>query len=399
MKLLRLLLPLLLGWIVGVAPSGAILLMGTSDPASDTAPPPGPLQGSGWQFEGEWNDVLGTAIGAQCFVTAEHVGGNVGDTFVLGGRSYVTDAVTRDANSDLAVWHVTKALPSWATLYRSGDEVGRTLVVFGRGTERGPLLSLQGQAKGWAWGPGDGVKRWGTNVVSAVKQGDAGEGSLLAAAFDRGASGTEAYLSSGDSGGGVFLQGTDKVWRLAGVNASVDGYYATDPSGTLLNPSSVFPGLAALFDQSGFYVESTPGTWSAATGPGRWYATRISSNLAFVDAACAPQAPPPSPACSDGLDNDGDGFIDYPNDPGCASAISTSESPACQDGVDDDLDGKIDFDGGASANHGVALGPPDPQCTKATGTSETVKGCGLGFELAFAIGAWGRLRFRRRRAA
>jgi hypothetical protein len=40
--------------------------------------------------------------------------------------------------------------------------------------------------------------------------------------------------------------------------------------------------------------------------------------------------PPPPPAgaravCSDGLDNDGDGKIDYPNDPGCSSASDGAE--------------------------------------------------------------------------
>ncbi len=49
--------------------------------------------------------------------------------------------------------------------------------------------------------------------------------------------------------------------------------------------------------------------------------------------------------CSDGLDNDGDGFIDYPNDPGCDSAIDDSEEEIyqCSDGLDNDGDGFIDF--------------------------------------------------------
>jgi hypothetical protein len=34
---------------------------------------------------------------------------------------------------------------------------------------------------------------------------------------------------------------------------------------------------------------------------------------------------PPAPACSDGLDNDGDSLVDYPADPGCASASDTDE--------------------------------------------------------------------------
>lgn len=41
---------------------------------------------------------------------------------------------------------------------------------------------------------------------------------------------------------------------------------------------------------------------------------------------------PPPPACSDGIDNDGDGFIDHPNDPGCSSPTGDSEDPIhCSD--------------------------------------------------------------------
>jgi hypothetical protein len=29
--------------------------------------------------------------------------------------------------------------------------------------------------------------------------------------------------------------------------------------------------------------------------------------------------------CNDGLDNDGDGYVDYPDDPGCADALSGPE--------------------------------------------------------------------------
>ena len=36
--------------------------------------------------------------------------------------------------------------------------------------------------------------------------------------------------------------------------------------------------------------------------------------------------PPPAPACSDGLDNDADGRIDFPTDPGCADAADTDET-------------------------------------------------------------------------
>lgn len=40
------------------------------------------------------------------------------------------------------------------------------------------------------------------------------------------------------------------------------------------------------------------------------------------------------PQCSDGVDNDGDGRIDFPNDPDCDNAQDNSEFPECSDGVD-----------------------------------------------------------------
>ncbi len=47
-------------------------------------------------------------------------------------------------------------------------------------------------------------------------------------------------------------------------------------------------------------------------------------------------------ACSDGIDNDGDGATDLA-DVGCASALGNIENPQCSDGYDNDGDGAIDF--------------------------------------------------------
>jgi hypothetical protein len=90
------------------------------------------------------------------------------------------------------------------------------------------------------------------------------------------------------------------------------------------------------------------------------------------------------PQCEDGIDNDGDGLVDHPSDPGCAGTSSNLENPACQDGIDNDGDGKTDFDGGASAHGGVAVGPPDAECSAAARRSERVS-CGLGVELVFVL--------------
>ena len=50
------------------------------------------------------------------------------------------------------------------------------------------------------------------------------------------------------------------------------------------------------------------------------------------------------PACSDHVDNDGDGLVDYPADPGCPRASFESERPVCGDGEDNDLDGLTDLE-------------------------------------------------------
>lgn len=74
------------------------------------------------------------------------------------------------------------------------------------------------------------------------------------------------------------------------------------------------------------------------------------------------------PACANGIDDDGDGFTDYPFDPDCFDTIDDDESPstACFNGLDDDGDGLIDwpFDPGCdSAYDDDETDPPTPpQC-------------------------------------
>ena len=70
-------------------------------------------------------------------------------------------------------------------------------------------------------------------------------------------------------------------------------------------------------------------------------------------------------ACNDGADNDGDGRVDYPNDPGCSSSIDNDEynqiiiNPTyqCNDGIDNDSDGRVDY-------------PNDPGCSSYNDDSE-----------------------------
>jgi len=89
--------------------------------------------------------------------------------------------------------------------------------------------------------------------------------------------------------------------------------------------------------------------------------------------------------CDDGLDNDGDGLLDFPADPGCRDAGAPGEAPQCQDGLNNDplQDAKIDWDGGASAGLPPALQTaPDPQCNgRPWKNLEAKVACGIGFEL------------------
>jgi hypothetical protein len=60
-------------------------------------------------------------------------------------------------------------------------------------------------------------------------------------------------------------------------------------------------------------------------------------------AAAANRFGAPPAACSNGVDDDGDGSADL-SDPGCSSGGDHAESdnPACSDGLDDDGDGTVD---------------------------------------------------------
>jgi uncharacterized repeat protein (TIGR02543 family) len=98
-----------------------------------------------------------------------------------------------------------------------------------------------------------------------------------------------------------------------------------------------------------------------------------------------------SGACANGFDDDGDGLVDHPADPGCRDAFSATESPQCDDAIDNDGDGTIDWDGGPS---GAAA---DASCAgHGYGSREKASSCGLGFELALALPLLAGLRGRRR---
>jgi hypothetical protein len=263
-----------------LVPARAVILYGTADPAANTTAPTGTLTGSGWQYEGQFGAFLGTPIASNYFVTAKHIGGSVGQTFSFGGTDYTTTAVFPDPDCDLQIWQIAGTFSSQAPLYGGavGSEVNLGLVVFGRGTQRGNPVFVGNDSHlgGWLWGTGDGVERWGTNVVGSIVI-DSTYGKLLRTPFDMSAGPNEAHLSAGDSGGAIFVfnSGTTQ-WELAGINLGVDGPFSTSSSGTVQFN-------AAMFDTTGLFAPDDFGNWVSAPNPSAFYATEIAAHRGFIE--------------------------------------------------------------------------------------------------------------------
>jgi PKD repeat protein len=265
------------GACVWIPSCHAVLFKSTADPAYNTTAPGATLADSGWQYQGDWIGFLGTPIAPQFFLAAKHIGGSVGDVFVLNGFTYHTVAVTDSPTSDLRLWRVAETFPSYAPLYTAAAESGKSCVVFGRGTQRGTPVIVSGVTNGWQWGASDRVKRWGENVVAAIVNGGSSVGDLLQVNFDRSAGANECHLSVGDSSGALFIQSSG-TWRLAGIHYAVDGPFSNAVDGAMFN--------AALLDKGGLF-QSTGGGWTfnsdtAADKPSSFYSTRISANLAWI---------------------------------------------------------------------------------------------------------------------
>jgi hypothetical protein len=263
--------------------SHGVLFVSTGDPSFNTTAPTGSLTDSGWQYEGQWGEFLGTPISSNLFLAAKHVNGSVGQTFVLNGATYHTVAFFDEPSTDLRIWQVAETFPAYAPLYTKTDEVGKRFVVFGRGTDRGPAVVVNGITKGWQWGATNNIERWGGNVVANVST-NGNMGPLLIGDFNKGGPPSECGLSYDDSSGGMFIE-DGATWKLAGINYSVSGPFSLD--GTV---DTQFD--AALTDARGlYYLSSTNGgvdTWTPIPAnypvalPSSFGMSRVSANISWI---------------------------------------------------------------------------------------------------------------------
>ena len=246
--------------------------------------PTGSLANSGWQWQGLWGAFTGTPIAKNYFIAASHVGGSVGQSLTLNGKSYKTTAVYDDPNSDLRIWKVSQSFSSWAPLYTGSTEIGKTAMLFGRGTQRGSAVVVNGSTHGWLWGPADGKLSWGENKIKTIVSGGSGIGSVLDYTFDRSGHGdhvsNEATISSGDSSGAVFVNSGGK-WQLAGLNYSVDGPYTKSGGSSF---------MASIFDKGGLSIGSQFYPDGTTDIPANAFATRISSNMAWINSVIGTNA-------------------------------------------------------------------------------------------------------------
>ena len=257
---------------IGASRADAVILYKSAN--RNKSAPTGVDANSGWQWQGNWaNGFTGTPIAPQYFISAAHVGGGVGQNIWIDGENHMTTAVFDDPTTDLVIYKIADKFSSWAPLYTGSTEVGKKVVVFGRGTGRGAAVDVGSTLHGWKWAAQDGVRSWGENTVAGTVNGGTGIGQVLKFTFDKNGLANEGALSGGDSAGGDFIEVNGK-WELAGINYLVDGPFSLTQGGTQFQ--------ASLFDKGGLYQAGVKVTDTAADVPGDWYATSISARQSWI---------------------------------------------------------------------------------------------------------------------
>ena len=277
---------LLVGGLAGACWPGesrGVILFDTDNALANTTAPTGIYEDSGWAYQGLYGNFLGTMIAPQYFITAAHIGVSANPTFtsVETAALYTIDAAVNGGqgfwtvgDTDMRVYKINETFAAYAPLYTGELETGMDLVVFGRGGPRGAPVDVEGDLKGWYHTGSDGVVRWGANTVADIRT-ISGE-QYLRADFSELLGQNEATLSVGDSGGAVFVN-DGGVWKLAGINYGVDGFFDAN---NVVGDGTEFE--AALFDRGGFHQGSDSQGWSVNPlpdgSPASFYASRISAS-------------------------------------------------------------------------------------------------------------------------
>ena len=328
----------------GASSSHAVLIATGDGTGNTTAPAADP----GFANVGTIANTTGVYVRNGWVLTANHVGAN---PIVLLGVTYqpVSGSRVQFANPDLTMADLiayklqTKPPLPDLQLANNAPTIGTTVTVIGNGIDRGASTTFMG-VEGWFWGPSRTL-RWGTNDIT-ITNAIANDTFSFVTEFDDIPGGPpgqhEADLINGDSGGGAFT-GSGASAELIGIIFARVNFLGHG------NGLSIYGDLGVVVDLFNYR----------------------SDILAVID----------QPDCSDGLDDDGDGLIDFPSDPGCTDALDSDERGApfeCDNGIDDDGDGDFDF-------------PNDSGCDSPTDDSEfalpvPTGAIGVGVFVLFALG-------------
>lgn len=284
---------------LGLPVSALIFRDGPSPAANTETAPTGVYADSGWQYQIRFASFHGTMVSPKHFITAVHLG--AGQTEIsqpmhfngVEDKTYTIRPGSRTVigTTDLAIFEIWESFDTFAPLYSRSDEAGRELVVMGRGFGRGSELS----DRGWTWGPAATRRsRWGRNTVGGAL--NAGGNDLLFFDFSDVLGQDEVAGTGGDSGGGVFIR-DGQVWKLAGVNFSVDSLYS---QAAVPANSNAFRG--SLYEAGGIFLGNDANGWNRISSFGNslnpasstffrqsnTYASRISSSLPAIQAVIDP---------------------------------------------------------------------------------------------------------------
>jgi hypothetical protein len=302
------------------------VLIATGDGTGNTT---APAADPGFANVGTIGSNSGVYVRNGWVLTANHVGAN---PIVLQGIPFdpIPGSRVRFQNPDLTfadlIVYKLQSKPALPDLQLTDSAPSsNTLVLFiGNGRDRAATTSFDGN-DGWFWGSSRTL-RWGTNRI-ALEDAFVNDTQSFVIQFND-ITGSppdqhEADLVNGDSGGGTFT-GSGASAELIGIIFARQNLEGQPPN------TSIFGNFGIIVDLFAYRNDI----------------------LALID----------QPDCDNGLDDDGDGLIDFPNDPGCSDAFDSDERGAnieCDNGLDDDGDGDVDF-------------PDDSGCENAMDDSEFV---------------------------
>jgi outer membrane protein assembly factor BamB len=362
-----------------------------------------------WSWRPAGSDVHDPDFGAVPSLFTIDFGGGDRDVLGVGGRDGTYYVIDRDGTNGASGVHWDdadpSALPYWSTNVVEGGAIG--------GVVAGAAADPASRRIYFATAPGDALADLFDPQRPTMHALDMDSGAVV---WDNGTTGpfSDASYAPTSAIPGVVFTGSVLSPTLRAWDASTGELLYEQP----VNPPDQL-GVSNAVVSGATVVD---GTLLVGTGIGVRSGNPadigdvISRQPRALVALCVPGTTGCG-ACQNGLDDDHDGYADWPEDLGCESADDASEKTAafaCDNGIDDDSDGAVDMidpgcpfpwsetetpacDDGVDNDGNLLVDYADPKCQREWPFWEASP-CGLGAELALLVPALAWLRRRGRRA-